>query len=140
MEGNEEEEEEEGFLDYTTSTAWESFCAEIEAKLRSWKERADAHCGTSTSTLSRSSTHGTTVTEAENGQAIDQAIVSVLESKLPQFRPENYSLALHRPPEGHYLADWLGLGTRVAEPWSWNRGLVPFTAKVGAKSIARGCQ
>lgn len=112
MEGNEEEEEEEGFLDYTTSTAWESFCAEIEAKLRSWKERADAHCGTSTSTLSRSSTHGTTVTEAENGQAIDQAIVSVLESKLPQFRPENYSLALHRPPEGHYLADWLGLGTR----------------------------
>ena len=39
------EEDEEGFVDYTTATAWESFSAEVEERLRFWQseEAKEAH-------------------------------------------------------------------------------------------------
>lgn len=86
----EDEGEREGFLDYTTATVWESFCAEVESRLRSWQRGEE-----------------TSATENVDG---DEVVVSVLETRLPHFRPEKYSLALHYPAEGHYVSEWLSLG------------------------------
>ncbi|QDZ21420.1 hypothetical protein A3770_05p39380 [Chloropicon primus] len=97
-------EDEDGFLDYTTATAWEAFCAEVEAKLREWKKAQEDGEGLRDFPAAASPSQ---VIENNEG---DQVHVWVLEAKLPQFRPEKYSVALHYPPMDHYLSKWLALG------------------------------
>jgi len=84
------DEDQEGFVDFTVATTWEALCAELEEKLCSWVKGKDE--------LARTvNPHG------------DNGVVSILKTKLIQFRPESYSFALHFPPDCSFLSEWLFL-------------------------------
>ena len=130
MSGNDEE----GFVDYTTATAWESFSAEVEERLRFWQseEAKEAHTKTAVdgdgvvvsvlqvrkererekerkTSRSETASHAFDCVFEPCSESLLHLLLPLSKTTLLQFRPEKYSLALHYPHPGHYLTHWLKL-------------------------------